>query len=128
MGHREIGGWKYAHAQSKQYQKYLKYIQFYHEFKNPLVFKPISFPYDENGVNGYHAFQAYDGGGKILSTFEPEEARQAYIGKSNLSFHTEIWRQGIAEGTLFILELEEDFPYLPDFVFEELRNTKKRFI
>lgn len=95
--------------------------------ESPLVFKPIKFEYEENNRNGYQAFQSYDGAGVLLPTYEPELAYKAYIGKSNLSFHTSIWKQGIEEGTLFVYELKESFPFVPDFVYDEL-DIVKRYI
>jgi len=83
-----------------------------------------------DGVDSITAFIAYDSEGKILSCKEGKEAerfRKVLFGKKALNLHiTALWGPAAYACTIPIIELMDDYPWMPEWVWDAVRGQIKK--
>jgi len=89
-------------------------------------FDPIGhlqkFPVVDDGVTAKKAFKSFDGQGKLLSTTEPDLLARVLRGKASLNLNIKLWAEGISEGVFCIIEFQEDYPWLPEWVWNAVKG------
>jgi hypothetical protein len=82
----------------------------------------------EKDPDGYSALQAFDileAENKRVPCREPELLSKVECGKAQLNWQIRQWSEGVAEGTFFIFEFEEWYPWLPEWVFKAVLRQAK---
>ena len=85
-------------------------------------------PSDPNGKSALEAFKLLDCQGIVAPCREAEELERILWGKASLNWHIQNWAAGFLEGTLFPYEINNDFPWLPDWAWEAMWNQIRRSV
>lgn len=72
------------------------------------------------GVTAVKAFNAVDSMGINPPCCEPELLAQAWNGKAALNLQIKMWAGGILDGISALFELQSDYEWLPDWVWESI--------
>lgn len=91
----------------------------YFEITKQIVWNP-------EGYSGRECFKIWDSEGRLTSTREPYIMFQVMSGKKLLNFNIEQWALGINDGICCAGELQEEFPWLPDWVWDSVRGQLYR--
>jgi hypothetical protein len=86
--------------------------------------------WDENGVTALQAFNAQDSMGLNAPCSQPFLLKKALDGKAGLNFMIKQWAEGITDGASGLFEFQEEFPWLPDWVWDSVEGqagTKCKF-
>lgn len=85
--------------------------------------------FEQGKQNTIVCFIRSENGEANLKPMEPELLSMAILGKRLLNWQIKEWVAGVAEWTIFIDDLKEEFNYLPDWVWVAVHNAawRKRF-
>jgi len=72
----------------------------------------------EDGVTALQGFNAQDSMGLDVPCNQPFLLKKALDGKAGLNFQIKQWAEGIVDGISLLHELQRDFPWLPEWVWE----------
>jgi len=107
-------------------KKLKKLVGLYLKCAKVLNFSAHELPeveFSENGLPLLEAFAEFDDNGNLKPTRNCKALQLALYGKACLNFHIQLWAEGIEVG---IIELMENFPWLPDWVFEAVIAQQKK--
>ena len=71
-----------------------------------------------SGVDAVKAFNAIDSLGINPPCCEPDLLADAWNGKAALNLQIKMWAQGINDGVTALWELQEEYDWLPEWVWE----------
>lgn len=78
--------------------------------------------WDENGVSALKAFNALDSMGFESPCSQPYLLMKAFDGKAALNLIIRQWSEGIKDGLFCLSEFQQDYSWLPSWVWEAVRN------
>ena len=78
--------------------------------------------WSEDGVSAAQAFNAQDSMGLNVPCRQPFLFKKALDGKAGLNFTIKQWAEGIKDGVSALFEFQEDFSWLPDWVWEAIEG------
>lgn len=81
---------------------------------------------DPGGVSALEAFDAKDSRGKDMPCREGDLLRRVLRAKGSLNLQIKQWAEGVSEGLFLIDEFVDDFPWLPDWVWNAVFNQAKK--
>lgn len=77
---------------------------------------------DMLGRDARQAFALFDNCGQVVSTRHPRVLQAALTGKAQLNFQIKQWAEGIAAGLFCLPEFQEEWPWLPNWVWRSVKN------
>ncbi len=77
---------------------------------------------DSHGVSAVQAFGEIDNRGLEVPCREPVALRRVLLAKASLNWHIKQWGECVADYLLALIELQEDFPELPDWVWVSVKK------
>lgn len=78
--------------------------------------------WDENGVDAVKAFNALDSMGFDAPCNQPYLLMKALDGKAALNLIIRQWAAGIKDGLFLLKEFQDDYPWLPQWVWDAVEN------
>jgi len=81
----------------------------------------------DGDASALEAFKKYDCEGKKIGCDDADIVR-AMRGKASLNWHIKNWAIGIAEGLFLAKEFKEAHPWLPDWAWSAMEETRKSLL
>ena len=78
--------------------------------------------WDEGGVSALKAFNALDSMGFDAPCNQPYLLMKALDGKAALNLTIRLWASGIKDGLFLLEEFRQDYPWLPNWVWNAVAN------
>ncbi len=102
------------------------YKNFGNDGFNPWYFEIIKqISWNSEGYSGRECFKTWDTDGRMIVTREPYIMFQVMSGKKLLNLTIKQWSQGINDGVFCLGEFQEEFTWLPEWVWDSVRGQMK---
>jgi len=72
------------------------------------------------------AFSHWESTGEIISCKKPRNLVRAAAGKKSLNLQIKQWAEGVADLLFLPREFQEDYPWLPKWVWKSLSSQTKK--